>query len=169
MRRVAITLLLLAACGGSEPGSSSGGLSSADCDSVVLGVCMKSLGPRYDPRYLERSLRLALQYWNAQEGALAGWRIVYGPTEIACGATTGASGCARWDVNVIELQALDPACHETAQLVHEIGHALHRDAGHQGSFWSWSGEQEATWQIVRSPGASPACAVSRYYVARPQL
>ncbi|HET7752969.1 MAG TPA: hypothetical protein VFK85_03585 [Anaeromyxobacteraceae bacterium] len=137
------------------------------CDEVVMGACVVSNAQPFEATYVERSIRLALAYWNAPEDTLAGWAIVYGTQEIDCGSTTGASGCAWWDENrTIELQVLDPDCPETAQLVHEIGHVLHHDGGHTGPWWNWTAEQNATWDVVRLPGASPGCAVSRYYVTR---
>ena len=61
---------------------------------------------------------------------------------------------------------LDPSCPETAQLVHEVGHVIHHDGGHSGPWWDWAGEQNATWDMVRTFGASPGCASSRYYLTR---
>ena len=156
--------VLVVGCGGEAPGPV---VRPSQCDDVVLGVCVVSRAQPVEARYVERSLRLALAYWGASEEALAGWAIVYGTEQIPCGATPAASGCAWWDENrTVELQMLDPECPETAQLVHEVGHVLHRDGGHSGPWWDWIGEQNATWDIVRTEGASPGCARSRYYVTR---
>jgi hypothetical protein len=132
-----------------------------------MGVCVVSSARPYEARYVERAIKLALAYWNAPEDALSGWAIAYGTDQIECGATAAASGCSWWDENrTIQLQVLDPDCPETAQLVHELGHVIHRDSGHSGPWWNWIGEQNATWDIVRSAGASPGCAQSRYYISR---
>jgi hypothetical protein len=134
---------------------------------VISGVCVSSSVGAYDARYIERSIRGALAYWNAPADALDGWAIVYGTDAISCGSTEGASGCARWDDNrTIQLQVLDPGCPETAQLVHEVGHAIHHDGDHEGPWWDWVAEQNATFELVRAAGASPGCAQSRYYVTR---
>jgi hypothetical protein len=47
-----------------------------------------------------------------------------------------------------------------------MGHVIHHDGGHTGPWWDWIGEQNATWDIVRSEGASPGCVQSLYYVTR---
>jgi hypothetical protein len=136
------------------------------CDATVLGSCVVSDGP-LDATHLERTLRLALGSWSASDDALAGWAIVFKAGIVTCNGAP-AAGCTYLDGSrVIEVQALDPECLETAQLVHELGHALHGDTGHAGPWWSWAGEQTQTWSAVRSPGASPGCAASRYYVHRP--
>lgn len=156
--------VVLGGCGGPPDGPD---VRPAQCDDVVMGVCVVSNVGAYDAQYIERSVRGALAYWNAPAEALEGWAIVYGPDAISCGSTEGASGCARWDDNrTIQLQVLDPDCPETAQLVHEVGHAVHHDGGHSGPWWDWVAEQNATFELVRTPGASPGCAQSRYYVTR---
>jgi hypothetical protein len=169
MKPPAVSLLgvltLLAGCGGAadpvvRPGT---------CDATVAGACIVGAAPNLDAAHLERQIALALAYWSAPPETLAGWAIVFSPGEVACPTALG-SGCTWWDSNrTIELEVLDAHCLETAQLVHEIGHVIHHDGGHTGPWWNWTAEQDRTWEIVRSPGASPACAASRYYVAKPGL
>jgi hypothetical protein len=160
----AAVVVVIAGCGGPPDGEV---VRPATCDAVVMGACVVSQAQPYDTRFIERSIRGALAYWNAPPDTLEGWAIVYGTEQIDCGATPGASGCAWWDENrTIALQVLDPDCPETAQLVHEIGHVLFRDGGHSGPWWNWAAEQNATWELVRTAGASPGCAESRYYVTR---
>jgi hypothetical protein len=151
-----------AACGGSA------GVRPTSCDDTVLSACVVSKTQPYDRRYVERALGQALDYWNAPPETLAGWAIVFEPGEVEC--TSGpASGCTHWDADVrtIEVQVLDPACVETAQLVHELGHVLHEDPAHTGPLWSWRREQDATYAMVRTPGSSPACGRSLFYTVDP--
>jgi hypothetical protein len=137
------------------------------CDEVVLGACVASQAGRYDRAALERQLTLALQYWKAPPDLLRGWAIVFTPDPVPCPRSPG-SGCTWWDGNrTIQVQVLDARCPETAQLVHELGHVLHHDPWHWGGWWSWRGEQVATWKIVRGPGASPGCAATRFYDREP--
>ena len=159
----ALVAALLVGCGGpAEPRVRPGA-----CDSTVAGACIVGAAPGLDAVHLDRQIRLALAYWGAPEDTLHGWAIVFDPGEVPCPTAPG-SGCTWWDENrTIQLQVLDPKCLETSQLVHEIGHVLHHDRGHTGPWWSWTGEQDRTWEIVRSAGATPGCAASRYYVARP--
>jgi hypothetical protein len=154
-------LALLAACG------TQSGLPRPDhCDQTVLGACVVSETRPADPVQLERQVRAALAYWNAPETTLSGWAIVFKAGAVGCPTALG-TGCTSWKDDVIDLQTLDPDCLEATQLVHEIGHVLHHDPGHTGPWWSWPREQDATWDIVHHPGASPGCAVTRYYVIRP--
>lgn len=154
-------LALLAACGGPPAGER-----PDHCDAQVLGTCVVSDRP-VDAAHVERALRLALGYWNAPEGAAAGWAFVFVTGETTCNGAP-ASGCTHLDGSrTVTMQVLDPDCIETAQLVHELGHVLHGDPDHRGPWWSWSGEQTETWRVVRSPGASPGCATSAYYVRPP--
>jgi hypothetical protein len=164
MRRLlACASLLLVACGGPAPAD----VRPKRCDTTVLGACVVSAGVDYDPEHIERALRLALAYWNVPEDTLSGWAIVFSPGEVTCNGGPG-TGCTYWDANrTAVVQVLDPRCPETAQLVHELGHVLHHDPGHTGPWWSWTDEQDATWGIVRSPGATTGCTASRYYVQRP--
>jgi hypothetical protein len=164
MKRFTVPLLLLAGCGG----DSGPRVRPSNCETTVAGACIVGASPNLDPQHLERQIRLSLAYWNAPEDALEGWAIVFSPDAVPCPTAPGA-GCTWWDGNkTIEVQALDAHCLETSQLVHEIGHALHHDGGHTGPWWNWTREQDETWEIVRSPDASPGCAASRYYVAKPQ-
>lgn len=164
MRARALAIVIVCSgCGAASPG-----VRPDHCDDVVLGACVASDTGRYEPRVLERDVRLALAYWGAPAELLAGWAIALRSGEVACPTALG-SGCTHWDdaVRTIELQVLDPACPETAQLVHEIGHVIHHDPGHGGPWWSWKHEQDATFSIVREPGASPGCARSGYYTTVP--
>lgn len=150
-------------CGGAAPS-----VRPASCDEVVLGACVASETGRYEADILERQVRLALAYWGAPPERLAGWAIALRAGPVACPTARG-TGCTWWDdeVRTIELEVLDTACPETSQLVHEVGHVLHHDGGYAGPWWSWEGEQHRTFEIVRSPGASPGCAASRWYGAPP--
>jgi len=171
VRSASFALLALAsgscvlACG---PPESHPNVPAVACDMRLLGACIISTtSVRYDPSEIERQIRGALAYWNAPEMTLEAYTVVYQPEEITTCGFPDASGCTWWDYHVIEIEALDPACPETAQLVHEIGHVLHHDPGHRGPWWSWKDEQDATFDLVRELGATPACAASRYYTVRP--
>jgi hypothetical protein len=163
MRRSIVLFLLAAGCGG-EPHPV---VRPTECDRTVLGACVVGAAPNLDTKYLERQMRLSLAYWNEPEGALEGWAIVFSRDTVPC-PTAPASGCTWWDSSkTIELHALDPDCLEASMLVHEIGHAVHHDRRHTGPWWNWTKEQQQTWEIVRSPDASPGCRASRYYMSRP--
>jgi hypothetical protein len=138
------------------------------CDGRVDGVCIASRDHSYSAQYIDRQMDSALQYWNAPASALDGWAIEYTAGEVPCPTALG-SGCTWWDddVKTIVIQTLDVDCPETAQLVHEIGHVLHHDPDHSGPWWNWQAEQHRTWEIVRSPGASPGCSSSLFYVVAP--
>ena len=114
---------------------------------------------------VDRALDRALAYWSAPPDALRGWLVGYEDHEVACNGAR-ASGCTSWRRGTLEVQALDPRCPETAQVVHEVGHVVLHDAGHRDPRWRRDAEQEATRALVREPGASAGCAASRYYVGR---
>lgn len=115
---------------------------------------------------VERALGRALAYWAAPPDALAGWLVTYEDREVDCNGDR-ASGCASWRRGTLRLQVLDPACPETAQLVHEVGHVVLHDAGHRDARWCRDAEQEEIRALVRGPGASPGCARSRHYTGAP--
>lgn len=117
-----------------------------------------------DRAAVERALGRALAYWSAPAGALDRWLVTYEDHEVACNGAR-ATGCCSWRRGTLRVQVLDPACPETAQLVHEVGHVLLHDPGHRDARWSWEREQEATRALVRGPGASAGCARSGYYTA----
>jgi hypothetical protein len=117
-----------------------------------------------DRQAVDRALDRAFGYWSAPPDVLAGWVVTYEDHEVVCNGAR-ASGCCSWREGTLRLQVLDPACPETAQLVHELGHAVLHDPGHRDPRWSRGREQDETRRSVREPGASAGCARSRYYTA----
>jgi hypothetical protein len=115
---------------------------------------------------VDRALGAAIAYWSAPPEVLRGWLVTLEDREVQCNGAP-ASGCTSWRRGTLRVQVLDPACPETAQLVHELGHVVHDDPGHRDRAWCRDAEQEATRALVREPGASAGCARSRYYVGPP--
>ncbi len=137
----------------------------ASCDYEALYACVVVLpGVHIDREHVERQLAMACAYWHAPENVLAGWAIVYFPEELTCNGGR-ASGCTyvNYRIRTIQVQALDPDCAETAQLVHEVGHTVVGDTWHEGPCWDYDREQRATCHVVRDPGASPGCADCAFY------
>lgn len=124
---------------------------------VVLGGSVAR-----DRAAIDRALDGALAYWGAPPGVLRGWVITLDDHEVECNGGR-ASGCCSWRRATLLLQALDPGCPETTQLVHELGHVLLHDPDHRDGRWCWEAEQDATLALVRGPGASAGCAHSGYY------
>ncbi len=163
---VVAAALALAGCGG---GAAPSGVRPDRCDFQALGACVAVEGGlAVDPAHVERQLRMALDYWGATDDALADWAIVFVEGAPNCNGAP-SSGCTWYGAadRTVRVHALDDACPETAQLVHELGHVLHGDGAHQGPWWSWTAEQDATYDVVRRPGASAGCGATRYYTARP--
>lgn len=115
-----------------------------------------------DPECIRRALERAQQYWDSPGDTLDGWLVVFLDHEIECNGAP-ASACTSLRYRIMGLQALDPACPETAQVVHDLGHVILRETSHASEQWCWESEQEATRLIVRAPDASPGCAASGYY------
>ena len=115
---------------------------------------------------VDRALDRAIGYWSAPPDALRGWLVTLEDHEVECNGAP-ASGCTSWRRGTLRVQVLDPACPETAQLVHELGHVVHQDPGHRERGWCRDAEQEATRELVRGPGASAGCGRSRYYTGPP--
>ena len=115
-----------------------------------------------DRAAIGRAIDHAIAYWSAPPEVLDRWLITYEDREVECNGGR-ATGCASWRRRTLRLQTLDVSCPETAQLVHELGHVVHHDPGHQDARWCRDTEQEATRALVRAPGASAGCAASRYY------
>jgi hypothetical protein len=115
---------------------------------------------------VDRSLERATAYWSAPPDALRGWLVTLEDREVECNGAR-ASGCTSWRRGTLRVQVLDPACPETAQLVHEVGHVVHDDPGHRDAGWCRDAEQEVTRELVRGTSASAGCARSRYYTGPP--
>jgi hypothetical protein len=131
---------------------------------VARGAWVKlDPGVARDRAAVERTLDGAMAYWRAPPGVLDRWFLTYEDHEVECNGGR-ATGCTSWRKGTLRLQVLDPRCPETAQVVHELGHVILHDPGHRDGAWCRDAEQEATRALVRGPGASPACAASRYYV-----
>lgn len=126
----------------------------ARCDATVLGACVA--GP-YAPGYVERQMRMALAYWNAEADTLNGWALIYKDGTIECPGVGESAGCTILGEAVVELYVPAPRCPENSALVHEIGHVLHGDPQHLGPWWNAADEQAATLHIMHDPGASPGC------------
>jgi len=89
------------------------------------------------PSRVESTVQAALDYWDGSWDALAGRTITFeGSQTVECGTHHGAFGCFDGD---IRLTTRDPAfpfsCVEQTVLVHEIGHAIIGDAGHDDPRW----------------------------------
>ena len=89
------------------------------------------------PARVESTLDAALVYWGGNWDDLAGRSITFeGAQNVTCGTHTGAFGC--FDGN-IRLSTRDPAfpfsCVEQTVLVHEVGHAVIGDVGHEDPRW----------------------------------
>lgn len=111
---------------------------------------------------IDRALDRAISYWAAPPDVLARWLVTYEDREVECNGDR-ASGCTSWRHGTLRLQTLDPACPETAQLVHEVGHVVLHDPGHRDRRWCRDTEQEETRALVRAAGASAGCARSLHY------
>lgn len=90
------------------------------------------------PARLETTLDAALRYWGGTWRALQGRSITLsGERHVACGGHAGALGCFDGDIRIT---TSDPGagtfdCVEQTVLVHEVGHAVVGDAGHEDPRW----------------------------------
>jgi hypothetical protein len=125
-------LLVATSCGGGD----------ADFYVNGVGIVVRTDAPfTRTPDFrarVEGTLAAALAYWGGSWGDLVGRRIslLEGPY-VPCGGTQGAVGCYDGDLSV---SASDPgtgtfSCVEQTVLVHEVGHVVIGDAGHDDPRW----------------------------------
>jgi hypothetical protein len=128
--------LVIASCG-----SSAASVAQPDFAVRDVAVVIRSEEPFTRaadfPARVESTLDAALEYWGGRWSDLAGRSITFeGNQTVACGTHAGAFGC--YDGN-IRLTTRDPAfpfsCVEQTVLVHEVGHAVIGDAGHEDPRW----------------------------------
>src|SRR5512143_1103449 len=91
---VGLLALALTACGGPDAPS---GVRPDRCDFHALEACVVvegegDLRKHIDAEHVERQLRMALDYWGAPKGALAGWAIVFVDGQPICNGSL-SSGC----------------------------------------------------------------------------
>jgi len=103
---------------------------------VVLSGIPFAAQPDLQAR-VESTTGAALAYWGGTWDALAGVTITLDPARyVACGGKSNATGCYDGDVRISTSDLGRPfSCVEQTTLVHEIGHAVIGDPGHQDPRW----------------------------------
>ena len=127
----AVAVLALSACGSVEPGFT--------VRDVTVTVRTDAAFTRSQdfPARVESTVEAALAYWGGSWADLAGSAIVFeGAAHVACPGIGPSIGCYDGDIRVTTQDAGQTvACVESTVLVHEVGHAVIGDAGHEDPRW----------------------------------
>jgi hypothetical protein len=126
-----MAMLGLAACGSVEPGF--------QVRNTMVTVRTDAAFTRSVdfPARVESTLEAALAYWGGSWADLAGSTIVFeGAPNVECPGNGPSTGCYDGNIRVTTQDAgLTVACVEVTVLVHEVGHAIIGDAGHEDQRW----------------------------------
>jgi hypothetical protein len=89
------------------------------------------------PARVESTLQVALDYWGGGWVDLDGRTITLdGAAHVVCQGVASAIGCFDGDIRISTSDLGEPfACVEQTALVHEVGHAVIGDAGHDDPRW----------------------------------
>jgi hypothetical protein len=126
-----LSLPLLAACGGVEPD-----FRVRDAGVVIRTDAAFTRSVDF-PARVESTVTAALGYWGGSWSDLSGTTIVFdGSPRVDCAGHGPSTGCYDGDIRVSTLDAGDPLpCVEATVLVHEVGHAVIGDPGHEDPRW----------------------------------
>jgi hypothetical protein len=126
-----MAMLGLAGCGSVEPGF--------QVWNTMVAVRTDAAFTRSTdfPARVESTLEAALAYWGGSWADLAGSTIVFeGKSNVECPGNGPSTGCYDGDIRITTQDAgLTVACVEVTVLVHEVGHAVIGDAGHDDPRW----------------------------------
>ena len=89
------------------------------------------------PARVESTLDAALEYWGGTWNDLAGRSITFeGDQTVTCGTHTGAFGCFDGNIRLSTRDSgLPLLLRRQTVLVHEVGHAVIGDVGHEDPRW----------------------------------
>jgi hypothetical protein len=126
-----MAMLGLAACGSVEPGF------QVRNTMVTVRTDAEFTRSVDFPARVESTLEAALAYWGGSWADLAGSTIVFeGASNVECPGNGPSTGCYDGDIRVTTQDAGQTvACVEVTVLVHEVGHAVIGDAGHDDPRW----------------------------------
>lgn len=131
-----LPVLLLAACGQAAGAPEDAAFLVRDTAVVVRTDAAFTRSADF-PARVESTVETALQYWGGGWQHLRGTTIVFeGAARVDCPGLGPSLGCWDGDIRLTTQDAGEQVrCVEATVLVHEVGHAVIGDAGHEDPRW----------------------------------